>query len=90
MERLSSNIILPPLEKAKCMSLPKPAYTTIALLNIRSVQPKLCDIQQDPIISVIDIFGVTETWLYPLQPSPSLKPDHDVTEVQETIKVECC
>ena len=77
MERLSSNT-LPPLEKEKCMSLPKLAYTTIALLNIRSVQPKLCDIQQDPITSVIDVFCVTETWLSPLQPSPSLKPDHDL------------
>ena len=27
---------------------------------------------------MIDIFCVTETWLSPLQPSPSLKQDHDV------------
>ena len=27
---------------------------------------------------MIDIFCVTETWLSPLQSSPSLKPDHDV------------
>jgi hypothetical protein len=74
MERLSTNL-LPPLQKARCMSLPKPAYTTIALLNIRSIQPKLCDIEQDPITSVIDIFC---TWLYPSLPSPSLKAGHDV------------
>ena len=75
MERLATNL-LPPLQKPRCLSLPKPAYTTIALLNVRSIQPKLYDIEEDPITSVIDIFCITETWLSPSRPSPSLKPNH--------------
>ena len=77
MQRLATKL-LPPLQKAKCMSLPKPIYTTIALLNIRSLQPKLPDIAQDPITHVVDIFCLTETWLSPSHPPPSLKPDHNV------------
>ena len=75
IENLATNL-LPPLQKPRCPSLPKPAYTTIALLNIKSIQPKLCDIEQDPITRVIDIFCITETWLSPSRPSPSLKPNH--------------
>ena len=55
MERLATKT-LPPLQTPRCISLPKPAYTTIALINIRSLQPKLSDIEQDPIT---DIFCIT-------------------------------
>ena len=58
------------------MPVTKPVYTTIALLNITSIQPNFCDGEQNPITSVIDIFCITETWLSPSRRSPSLKPNY--------------
>lgn len=77
MERLASKT-LTSLQRPRCVSLLKPVYTTVALLNIRSLQPKLSDLEKDPIMDIVDILCITETWLSPLQPSPLLKPDHDV------------
>ena len=65
------------------MSVPKSAYTSIVLLNIRSVYPKLSDILQDQ-VSEVDVLCLTETWLSPSQLSPTLKTDHIVFRCDRT------
>ena len=47
-------------------------YITIALLNVRSLIPKLPDIECDDSLAVASIYCFTETWLQPGIESPSL------------------
>lgn len=57
MERLASKT-LTSLQRPRCMSLPKPVYTTVASPNIRSLKPKLSDLEKDPIMGIVDIYFV--------------------------------
>lgn len=52
-------------------------YITIALLNVRSLLPKLPDIESDDSFASASIFCFTETWLEPgLIESPSIRGNH--------------
>ena len=76
MTRLNSKIVnfVPSL---KCLPLPN-NYTTLSLLNVRSIVAKLPDLECDSNVNAVDILCYTKTWLSPSQPSPCIKEGHAV------------
>lgn len=60
-----------------------PDYINIALLNVRSLMPKLSDLKLDMHISPA-ILCLTETWLTEQHASPLLFPDHAVLRCDRT------
>lgn len=76
MQRLNDNLlmpipvcILPPLSND---------HVSVALLNVRSIMPKLPDIQQDVSLKSATILCFTETWLTQQQTTPTLVEGHTV------------
>ena len=67
MLRLNSNLLPPLLEMPY-----QPDHVTIALLNVRSIVPKLPDIRADSNLRCVDILCFCETWLNAAQPTPLL------------------
>ena len=53
-------------------------YITIALLNVRSIINKVVDIKHDSILQAADVLCFCETWLKPSDPTPCVKPNHNV------------
>ena len=76
MARLSQNLLNPiPL-----FSPPSQSFT-IALLNVRSLLPKLPDIDCDTSLKSANILCFTETWLAPHTESPTIVPGHQIIRV---------
>lgn len=78
MQRLSENL-LPPIPVFTCPD----NHITIALLNVRSIIPKVPDIHHDDIhhdesLKSVATLCFTETWLTHRQASPTLVDDHTV------------
>ena len=71
MSRLKTKL-LQSLPHLKCLSLPN-TYVTLSLLNVRSINAKLADIQQDECLKYACINCCCETWLSPVQKSPLLQ-----------------
>ena len=76
MSRLKTKL-LHSLPNLKCLSLPN-TYVTLSLLNVRSINAKLADIQQDECLKYACINCYCETWLSPLQKSPLLQNQLDI------------
>ena len=68
MVRLNTNL-LQPLPELSCDST---THVTVALLNVRSIVPKLPDIRADNCLRSASVLCFCETWLNPSQPSPVL------------------
>ena len=76
MARLAQNLLSPlPL-----FTPPNHSYT-IALLNVRSILPKLPDIDCDSSLKSADILCFTETWLAPHIDCPAIIPGHQIIRV---------
>ncbi len=75
MERLVNKCVQP---------IPSPCFIsflkdiTIALLNVRSIINKVVDIKHDSILQAADVLCFSETWLKPSDPTPCVKPNHNV------------
>ena len=54
-------------------------YITIALLNVRSIVPKIPDIHHDSSLKCANILCFTETWLTSAQATPVLYDDHTIS-----------
>ena len=77
MERLSKNL-LNPLPLFTC-PLVSDDYITVALLNVRSIVPKIPDIHQDSSLKCANVLCFTETWLTSAQATPILYDDHTIS-----------
>ena len=60
-------------------------YISVALLNVRSLLPKLPDIEQDNCLKCANIVCFCETWLSSPHPSPIIRKDHQVLRCDRTI-----
>ena len=63
--------LLPTMPQLQCQSLSS-SHVTIALLNVRSIVPKLPDIAADSYLKCAGILCFCETWLTKSQPSPPI------------------
>ena len=66
--------LLPTMPQLQCQSLSS-SHVTIALLNVRSIVPKLPDIAADSYLKCASILCFCETWLTKSQPSPPISHD---------------
>ena len=71
MVRLNTNLLQPLPEVLYDSS----THVTIALLNVRSILPKLPDIGADKTLRSFSVLCFCETWLNASQPSPMLLDD---------------
>ena len=76
MARLN-NKLLPSLPQLQFLSLPD-NYVTITLLNVRSLVPKVADIEQDVCLKAAKILCFCETWLSSSQSTPTILSDQRV------------
>ena len=76
MQRLNENL-LSPIPVHTCPPL-SDTHVSIALLNVRSIVPKVPDISQDKSMKSAAILCFTETWLTEQQASPTLHDDYAV------------
>ena len=76
MQRLTENL-LSPIPVHTCPPL-SDTQVSVALLNVRSIVPKVPDICQDNSLKSAAILCFTETWLTHEQTSPALLDSHTV------------
>ncbi len=75
MVRLRHNLLQPLPEM---QSVSQDTHITVALLNVRSIVPKLPDIQADSTFNNANVLCFCDTWLTPAQPSPAITTNHVV------------